>query len=241
MIQHTPDIGAQREFYDERWAVFETPNHAKVLRAGEILRAIAELGFTTPRILDLGCGTGWLGSMLSAIGPTTGVDLSPLAIGRASEFCPTATFVAADILNWDHPAESFDLVVSHEVIEHFEDHGAYLDAAFRLLAPGGFLVLTTPNATIFRRELELNAGYEGQPIENWVDRRTMRTLLRSRSSRSDVRLIRPTRTAFGWRRLAFGNRAHRIAERLCLRHVFDECALAAGAGLHLLAIAQKAR
>jgi 2-polyprenyl-3-methyl-5-hydroxy-6-metoxy-1,4-benzoquinol methylase len=40
-----------------------------------------------------------------------------------------------------------DLVVAGEVIEHLDDPGSFLDGLHALVAPGGLLVVTTPNAT----------------------------------------------------------------------------------------------
>jgi SAM-dependent methyltransferase len=74
---------------------------------------------------------------------------------------------------------SFDVVFGGEVIEHLSCAGAFLDAARRHLAPGGSLVLTTPNAFAVA-----NFVYRigGRPRVNkghmcWYDETTLRQLL----------------------------------------------------------------
>lgn len=75
-----------------------------------------------------------------------GVELSPLAIEEARKRNTLAQFVQADILHWDHPAKSFDLVVSQEVLEHMEDQAKYWKPS--MFQVEGWLILTTPNRKI---------------------------------------------------------------------------------------------
>ena len=58
------------------------------------------------------------------------------------------------------PREYFDLVVAGEVIEHVRNPGLFLDAAARLVAPGGVLVITTPNALRFYNPVTALLGRE---------------------------------------------------------------------------------
>jgi 2-polyprenyl-6-hydroxyphenyl methylase/3-demethylubiquinone-9 3-methyltransferase len=52
----------------------------------------------------------------------------------------------------------FDLVTAMEVIEHVADPAAFLKALAKRLAPGGLLVLSTPNATGWSRLLMITVG-----------------------------------------------------------------------------------
>ena len=47
--------------------------------------------------------------------------------------------------------ETFDLVTSLEVIEHVTDPGAFVAGLAAALAPGGLLILSTPNRTMLSR------------------------------------------------------------------------------------------
>lgn len=94
------------------------------------------------RVLDIGCGPGWL---LSAIAPAWerhGVELSAAAAEHASQYGSifTGPFEAADF-----EPESFDLIVMYHVIEHLPEPVAALGRALALLRPGGHLVLGTPD------------------------------------------------------------------------------------------------
>jgi 2-polyprenyl-3-methyl-5-hydroxy-6-metoxy-1,4-benzoquinol methylase len=53
-----------------------------------------------------------------------------------------------------------DIVVAGEVIEHLDDPGSFLDGVHALVAPGGVLVVTTPNASGLVNTVALFANYE---------------------------------------------------------------------------------
>ena len=96
------------------------------------------------RILDVGCGTGaWL-TRLSRHGFTNlaGVDLnteqslaSGLRVTRANLDGPA----------WPEIEGGYDLVTCIEVYEHIENPGQFLGNIANILAPGGELLLTSPN------------------------------------------------------------------------------------------------
>jgi SAM-dependent methyltransferase len=79
------------------------------------------------------------------------------------------------------PDASFDLVHASHLIEHLNSPGSFLDEAARVLAPGGILVLTTPNADGFQARLRgprwRSAIYDHLYL---FSRRTLRRLLESR-------------------------------------------------------------
>ena len=99
--------------------------------------------------LDVGCGAGLLCEPLARLGArVTGIDASPEVIAVAREHAAAAglaiDYRAGDVQALDG---QFDLVTSLEVIEHVADPGAFLKALASRLAPGGLLILSTPNAT----------------------------------------------------------------------------------------------
>jgi len=56
--------------------------------------------------------------------------------------------------------EPADVVIAGEVIEHLDDPGAFLDGLHELCAPGGTLILTTPNPVGLLNTFALLGGYE---------------------------------------------------------------------------------
>ncbi len=96
------------------------------------------------RVLENGCGVGMYVKKLSAFGGTvTGLEYdreralearsrSPLILNAAGESLPL-------------PSSTFDLILSHEVIEHVRDDRAAVREMARVLKPGGRIVLFCPN------------------------------------------------------------------------------------------------
>jgi SAM-dependent methyltransferase len=96
------------------------------------------------RILDIGCGPGFLASELAAaVGPTGSVlalDTSESMLQLARARCagrPWATVRAGDAQHLDVGGEAFDAFVSVQVHEYVKDVGASLEAAARALLRGG--------------------------------------------------------------------------------------------------------
>ena len=94
----------QARYYDELFSKFEYANSLQLMRAASILDALAKTGLTEPRILDFGCGSGWLTNLLAMFGPTIGVELSPQSVEAATKRFPAAKFEASDVFKWEHPA-----------------------------------------------------------------------------------------------------------------------------------------
>jgi SAM-dependent methyltransferase len=100
------------------------------------------------RVLDLGCGTGWGSALLARRGAANvlGVDISPeCADYAARHHGQRASFCAASALSLPVADHSIDLICCFEVIEHLPDGLAFFEECRRVLAPGGLLILSTPN------------------------------------------------------------------------------------------------
>ncbi|MFM1843659.1 MAG: hypothetical protein RLZZ490_2402, partial [Cyanobacteriota bacterium] len=103
------------------------------------------------RILDIGCGIGGSSLYLAKKyqGAVVGVSLSPVQVNRAQERAETAglknscQFHVANALDLPFEAGSFDWVWSLESGEHMPNKAQFLQEAWRMLKPGGRLILAT--------------------------------------------------------------------------------------------------
>ena len=108
------------------------------------------------RALDVGCGAGLLCEPLARLGAdVTGVDAAAENIAVASDHARGGD-LAIDYRHGDLSElklGQFDLVTSMEVIEHVADKAAFVAGLKAALAPGGLMVLSTPNRTAKSRLL----------------------------------------------------------------------------------------
>jgi 2-polyprenyl-6-hydroxyphenyl methylase/3-demethylubiquinone-9 3-methyltransferase len=136
--------------------------------------------------LDVGCGAGLLTEPLARLGASvTGIDASPEVIAVAREHAEAMALAidyrAGDVQEFQC---QFDLVTAMEVIEHVADPSTFLKALARRLAPGGLLILSTPNATAWSRLMMITVG-EGlgripkgtHDFDNFIGPDRMKTLL----------------------------------------------------------------
>jgi SAM-dependent methyltransferase len=100
------------------------------------------------RLLEIGCGQGFMLARLEDRYETWGVDISDFAIEQARGFAPRSRLFAADFaagLPEPFAGVSFDLVVAKYVLEHLADPQRALRDIFALLRPGGTLLYAVPN------------------------------------------------------------------------------------------------
>lgn len=121
---------------------------------GGDIRSVTPLAGRT--VLDVGCGAGLLCEPLARMGGTvTGVDAAPENTIAAAHHAEGASldirYIAGEI--GAQNIGTFDLVTSMEVIEHVADKRNFLRELKDRLAPGGLMVLSTPNRTAASRLL----------------------------------------------------------------------------------------
>ena len=112
--------------------------------------------------LDVGCGAGLLCEPLARLGASvTGVDAAPENIGAAHAHAQ-ATGLTIDYQAGEFETvargRTFDLVTSMEVIEHVTDPAAFVAGLATALAPGGLMILSTPNRTPLSRLAMITVG-----------------------------------------------------------------------------------
>jgi SAM-dependent methyltransferase len=95
------------------------------------------------RILDVGCGSGLMMKRLAGTAAVFGIDIDEGAL----EHCRSIglrRLSRADAARLPFGDASFDLLVAADMLEHCEDDGAALENFFRVLAPGGHLLISVP-------------------------------------------------------------------------------------------------
>ena len=125
---------------DQRALAYETPR-------GEIAARVPQ---TARRVLDLGCATGGLATLLKARGEVevVGIEVDEGYAAAASSRCDRVVQADAEALaKGDLEAElgRFDCLVAADVLEHLVDPWTALRAYARLLDPGGTAVVSLPN------------------------------------------------------------------------------------------------
>lgn len=98
-------------------------------------------------MLEIGTGAGrGVEVMANIVDNYTGIDKNAPLLKDLSEKYPKFSFIDMFIPPLKGLADNtFDYIVTFQVIEHIADDNAFLQEAFRVLKPGGKLFLTTPN------------------------------------------------------------------------------------------------
>lgn len=125
-------------------------NAPLVSRYRSVIRRIPEGKI---RILDIGCGDGYLACKIAAKRPDSQVigiesELKGVLIARqfaAMDSLSNVIFDQNEKEGLPFEESSFDVVVMTDVIEHLPDPVAMLQEIRRVLAPGGTAIITTPN------------------------------------------------------------------------------------------------
>lgn len=178
-----PGEAAQQRFWNEwnakhRGAGYNPSIDPPTMRRRDtVLEWIRQLGLNQPRILDLGCATGWLSDQLAEFGEVVGTDIADASINEARQRYPRLRFECEDFLNSNRANGEFDIVVSLETLSHVPDQRAFIKRIRDVLKPGGYLILTTQNRLVFERRADVTPLAVGQ-IRRWVSPGELRRLLR---------------------------------------------------------------
>jgi SAM-dependent methyltransferase len=150
-------------------------------RQADVARSVASrLPVANPRVLDVGCGTGWLGNALLPYGTVWAVDLSPAAIAQGRRRHPNVQFICDDFLTAVLPGP-FDLVLTADGLAHMPDHRVALRRMMSVVKPGGTLLLMTENPAVWRRRSRLRPLPPSVPHprpEQWPSLSLIRETLR---------------------------------------------------------------
>jgi len=100
------------------------------------------------RVLDIACGEGYGSDLLASVADSVvGVDIAPEAVDHASRRYQRSNlkFRVGSCAQIPLAEHTVDLVVSFETLEHHGEHAEMMREIRRVLAPGGLLVISTPD------------------------------------------------------------------------------------------------
>lgn len=123
-------------------------------------------------LLDLGCDDGeWSLQVANAAQPKTvhGIEIVPERAAAAKDRGIQVT-IADLAARLPLPSESFDLVHANQVIEHVADIDLFAAEVFRVLRPGGTVVISTENASSWHNVLALALGWQMFSLTNLSER-----------------------------------------------------------------------
>lgn len=135
--------------------VYTHGHHESVLRSHASRTAANSAAYLIPhlthglRVLDVGSGPGTITAdfaRLVAPGEVVGLDRAPDVVAAATTLAREAhlgnlSFDTGDIYNLDFPADSFDVVHAHQVLQHLTDPVAALKEMRRVAKPGGMVAV----------------------------------------------------------------------------------------------------
>ena len=97
-------------------------------------------------LLDVGCGTGYMASLLSKKCQVYGIDNDAKSIRLAKKIGgKNTTFLVASALKIPFKSNKFNYVISSEVIEHVQDDSSFMKEIVRVTKKNGTIIVTTPS------------------------------------------------------------------------------------------------
>jgi SAM-dependent methyltransferase len=139
---------------------FRPENRDKVRR--NLLRVAERVG--TDRMLDIGCGTGFVISLLAdTFREIHGIDPTPAMMAKVDTTAGNVTLHEGVAEELPFEDASFDLVTAYSVLHHLEDHRPALAEAARVLKPGGVLYVDLePNRAFWRAIDDVERTHAGR-------------------------------------------------------------------------------
>lgn len=183
-------------------AIYTHGHHRAVLRSHRSRTAENSAGYLVGRLrpgmalLDVGCGPGTITAdlaMLVAPGAVTAVDAAAEALDGARQVAAdrgidAIDFGVADVHALPYPADSFDVVHAHQVLQHVSDPVGALSEMRRVCRPGGIVAVRDVDyaamtwypevpvldewLTLYRRTARRNGGEPdaGRRLLSWAQR-----------------------------------------------------------------------
>jgi len=123
----------------------DNPIHQRLFKAYVVAR-----DYVAGDVLEVGCGEGrGVGELLPLAKSFTAVDKIKPVVDSLQQKYPTGKFISMNIPPLAKLDDNtYDVVVSFQVIEHIENDALFLREIHRVLKPGGMALITTPNRSM---------------------------------------------------------------------------------------------
>ncbi|NDW20660.1 methyltransferase domain-containing protein [Alteromonas hispanica] len=158
---------------NQSWNRLE-PNSDELSRWQVINKFLAEthpIANERLNIAEIGCGRGWLSKLMCKYGEVTALDPIGDVIHYAKSNYQGINFItgSAELLEFLGLDNSYDVVVSSEVLEHITDSQKpnFIKSLVNICKPGGSIIVSTPRRDILEDWIN-EYGVPNQPTEEWI-------------------------------------------------------------------------
>lgn len=149
-IYYEKRIGDNSDYEEAYWGTVVDPDGNVRNRIEEEEKFLAnvkkEVNFINSlppsKVLDVGCGLGFLLGAVDDKHQKTGLEVSSFAADYAKKY---STIYNCKLEDADFEANSFDVVIAHHVIEHVDCPEEFVKKIKDILTPNGILILATPD------------------------------------------------------------------------------------------------
>ena len=159
---HIPDLRCVEPcewFYNNVW---RHPALVDMVYGRMFRYALRHLHGSAKNVLEVGSGPGYISLELARHGfNVTGLELSSASVKVAREYAEKnpykdemgeLSYVNEDFFKWNVKDASFDGVCFFQTLHHFPDVNAAIDKAYKLLKPGGVMIVNEPSRDVLERK-----------------------------------------------------------------------------------------
>jgi 2-polyprenyl-3-methyl-5-hydroxy-6-metoxy-1,4-benzoquinol methylase len=179
--------------YDAKTHIMMMQAHAETLSVNTLnatriqifLDMVNSIGGKDLKILDVGCGDGVISGPIMKLGNYIASVELPVVASLAKK-CNVSSVMAGDAETLAFASASFDLVIASEMLEHLWAPQSFLDEAYRVLKPNGFLIVETPEGV---------GGLNYDSHRNFFTVEKLNSMLNMRFSLEEVKRLEATGSA----------------------------------------------